>query len=102
MKNKDIALNKETISVAASTALGKFRMYRIFLLFLAIAGLYGYILWRVNIYSAIEPDATEASSQSVRQPHINKNLAEKMQKLEANNVNVKALFDEARNNPFAE
>lgn len=102
MKSKDITLNKETVSAAANTALGKFRMYRIFLFFLAVAGLYGYIVWRVNVYSAIEPDATEASSQAVKQPHINKNLAEKMQKLEDNNVNVKTLFDEARNNPFAE
>ena len=78
--------------------------YRGFLFFLIVAGLYGFILWRINVLVVATP--TDAEMQSAAEqnktPHVNEAIVKKMQSLKDNSVNVQTLFESARNNPFSE
>jgi hypothetical protein len=78
--------------------------YKAFLFFLALASLYGFIVWRINVLSSAPPSASDLSSasQSAAQPHIDQNTIDKIQNLQDNSVNVQSLFDQARQNPFQE
>lgn len=72
-------------------------------LFLAmLAIVYGFILWRVSTLSDVPP-APDALSQAISaSPHIDQATVDKVKQLQDNSVNVRALFDHARKNPFKE
>ncbi len=78
--------------------------YKAFLFFLALAALYGFIVWRINVLSSAPPSASDLSnaSKGTAQPHIDQTTIDKIQSLKDNNVNVQSLFDQARQNPFQE
>lgn len=79
--------------------------YKAFLFFLALATLYGFIIWRINVLSNAPPsqsDILSASKQAPIQPHIDPATVSKIQSLQDNSVNVQSLFNQARQNPFQE
>jgi hypothetical protein len=69
-----------------------------------LLGLYGFLLYRVNVLNAAEPSATDISSQSqtAQVPHVDPALAQQLQSLQDNSTSVQSLFDQARDNPFQE
>lgn len=71
---------------------------------LLLAGVYGFVLWRVQSLSAVQPTDADVSAQVKLSatPHINQTTVKQMQDLQDNSVSVHTLFDEARNNPFQE
>jgi len=74
-----------------------------FVMFLVLVGaLYGFVMLRINSLGSAEPspDAVNSQVKAARIPHIDKAIVEQLQSLQDNSVNVKALFDEARSNPF--
>lgn len=81
-----------------------FVRYRALLFFLFIAAVYGFIVYRINTLSNLEPDeaAVAQASQGPRQPRIDPATVEKLQDLQDNSQNVQSLFNEARQNPFQE
>lgn len=100
MKNQDLSLSSITNSLKV---VGKtFSAYKIFIFFLFVASIYGYILWRVNVYSNAPADPTQEAAQSAKQPHIDAATIEKIQSLQDHSVSVQSLFDHARQNPFNE
>ena len=100
--NKDLKLNLGDISAGLSTSLKKLSAYRVFIFFLVVAGVYGYIVWRINVYSNAPPSTSEVTAQTTAQPHIDPSTIEKIQNLQDNSVSVQSLFDTARQNPFQE
>jgi hypothetical protein len=100
--SKDISLNLSNIPAQLGGAMRKISAYKVFLFFLAVASLYGYILWRINTLSNTPPSTSEETAQSSTQPHIDPATVEKIQSLQDNSVSVKTLFDTARQNPFQE
>jgi hypothetical protein len=66
--------------------------------------LYGYILFTVSAQTQKSPDETAVTDQlnAVPRPKIDKSAAKTMESLEDRNVNVQAIFDQARDNPFTE
>lgn len=72
----------------------------IFLVFAAV--LYGFLVLRINELSNSEPTDAAISDQvqTTRLTHIDENVVKKLQSLRDNSVNVEALFNQARNNPF--
>ena len=77
-------------------------MLVIFILFLA--GVYGYIGWRIVSLSQVQPDETAVTSKlkTAGVPRIDQETLTKLQRLQDNSVEVKTLFDKARSNPFQE
>ncbi len=79
------------------------KKYRVMIFLLLLAGIYGFIVFRINTLAGIAPDtsAVPATSEASR-AHIDEGVAKKIQDLQDNSVSVKSLFDEARQNPFDE
>jgi len=76
--------------------------YKAFLFFLIVASVYGYILWRINVFSNVSANTAKEQAQKASQPKIDAATVEKIQKLQDNSQSVKSLFDSARQNPFNE
>ncbi len=73
----------------------------VFLLFVLICG--GLVL-RIGQLSRIEPteDSVTEKLSSIKRPKVDAATLNKIQQLQDKNVDVKTLFDQARNNPFSE
>lgn len=78
------------------------RKYYIILIIIFIAGVYGFLINKINSLNSKEPDQSEVSAKLEKTPHLKIDDAtiEKIKQLQDNSVEVKALFDSARQNPF--
>jgi hypothetical protein len=90
-----------SISKSLPDLLSKVSRYAALLFFIAVAGVYGFILLQINNLSNSEP-SDSAVSQLNKAPHIDENVVNQLYRLQDNSADVKTLFDEARNNPFSE
>jgi hypothetical protein len=90
------------LTAKARLGLEKVRRFS-FVLFLGfVAILYGFVLLRVNSLSNIQPSNDSVTSQikAAGVPHIDEKTVKQLESLQNNSVNVQALFNESRNNPF--
>lgn len=81
--------------------LGKFLRFRsiIFIAFVAI--IYAWVLIEINNLSNVEPNPADVSSaQKIAIPKLDQSTVNKIESLQDNSVQVKALFDKARTTPF--
>jgi hypothetical protein len=100
MKNGNITLSG--LGESLQTTARKLGAYKAFLFFLAVATLYGFIIWRINVLSSAPPSESEATSHSTPPPRIDPDTVAKIKSLQDNSVSVQTLFDSARQNPFQE
>jgi hypothetical protein len=70
----------------------------------AMLGLYSFLVFRINSLTTAEPsdDAITEKLNTVQRPKVDEDIVSKVQNLEDNSVEVKALFQDARDNPFSE
>lgn len=94
MKIPDITQN-------AQKALGFLYKHRIIIFIVGFVGCYGFLITRISTYTQREP-GVETSEQAIQRLTIDAESIEKIQDLEDQNVEVRALFEEARKNPFSE
>lgn len=82
----------------------KIMHYLGFVFVLIMLGLYGFLVFRINSLTTAEPtdDAITERLKTIQRPKIDKEVVDKIQNLEDNSVEVKTLFQEARDNPFNE
>lgn len=80
------------------------RRYAVFIFFIILLGIFGFLIFRINQFSGAEPsdDAVEEKLQSVQRPKVDQSVLDKIQQLQDQNIQVQSLFDQARNNPFNE
>jgi hypothetical protein len=66
--------------------------------------MYLFVVWQIRGLVAAEPsaEAESAALSSTNIPKIDKKAIDEIQSLEENSPQVRALFNEARNNPFQE
>lgn len=77
--------------------------YRVLLFALLLILVYGTLALHMHSLSTAQPDQSAIASQSkLRQPHIDQATVNKIKQLQDNSVNVQALFNQARQNPFNE
>lgn len=77
--------------------------YRIAIFLATIVLVYGFVIWRVNVLVNVEPTASQVASElNATSPKIDQATVDKVKQLQDNSVNVQALFDQARQNPFHE
>ena len=78
--------------------------YRVMIFMLLVACVYGYVIYTISSLASAEPTPDQVSQQTspIKSTKIDKKVIQQLQQLQDNNVNVKALFDEARSNPFQE
>lgn len=81
-----------------------FVRYRLILFIVFVGLVYIYTFWQINQANNAKPTAFQISenkhSPTAQLPHIDPNTVQKIEQLKDNSVNVKALFDKARENPF--
>ena len=75
-----------------------------FLFFLLLISVYGWLVFRINSLSNIEPteEAISKELQITPRLRLDENTLEKIQQLQDNSVEVQTLFKQARDNPFQE
>jgi hypothetical protein len=101
--NKNINLNLKDLPAALGRLGHKFMVIAPLAFFVLVGLLYGFLLLRIGLLSNIQPDSADVSKEvSSLTPHIDQKAAAQLQGLEDNSVNVKTLFNDARNNPFGE
>ncbi len=87
--------------ISIASRLGR---YRLLLFVVAVAAIYGYIVFTINTLSHAEPTPDQVSSQTspIKKTKIDPKVIQQLQLLQDNSVSVKALFTETRDNPFQE
>ncbi len=80
------------------------KRYTVFVFILAVVGTYGFLVFRINTLASQEPDedAVTERLKTVQRPRIDEDALSKIEKLEDQNIQLKTLFQDARDNPFVE
>lgn len=95
-------MNSDKLKFQLQQTSKKLLAARIPLFLLLIAAVYAFVAWRISILQNAQPSAISVSSQIQSMPRIDQATINKIQKLQSNSVNVNALFNQARQNPFQE
>jgi len=100
MKNLDF----KTLPAKFVPVLHWLKRYRVILFIVALVGLYSVLVLRINMLNNQVPDdnAVTTELQAVHPPKLDPTIVTKIQQLQDNSVDVQALFNQARNNPFQE
>lgn len=80
------------------------KKYAVLLFALFFLGMYGFLVYRIDTLVNSEPDpaAIDESLNTVKRLRVDQGSIDKMLQLEEENVEVKSLFQQARENPFKE
>jgi predicted negative regulator of RcsB-dependent stress response len=80
------------------------KRYLTFIFIIAMLFVFVFMVYRINQFSNLEPtdDAVTEKLQTVQRPKVDEAVLEKIQQLQDQNIEAKALFDQARQNPFSE
>jgi hypothetical protein len=97
-------LELKDISSKLQPTLSFAKRYVTLLFIVAMLLVFGFLVFRINQFSNLEPseDAITEKLQSVQRPRLDQTVIDKIQQLQDQNIEAKALFDQARNNPFSE
>jgi hypothetical protein len=79
--------------------------FRLPIFFCCLLAIYGTVIWQARSLARAEPGAAAIASQSATaptNPHIDQATVDKIKQLQDNSVDVRALFDQARQSPFQE
>jgi hypothetical protein len=95
-------LDKTTLTNELTRDIEKARRYSLVAFIVLICLIYGVVLFRFQTLRNAEPTPEAVSShiKSARVPHIDEDIVKQLESLEDNSVNVQALFNQARRNPF--
>jgi Flp pilus assembly protein CpaB len=77
-----------------------FKRYRIIIFVIFVFGLYGYLILQTSSATGVQPSSAQQTAITKRTPHIDAATVKQLEQLQDNSVSVKALFNEARSNPF--
>jgi hypothetical protein len=90
------------LKTQAYAALAQARRFSVVMFLGLVAILYGFVFLRVNTLNGTEPSqaSIDEQVQAAQVPHIDESTVRQLESLQNNSVNVQALFNEARSNPF--
>lgn len=97
-------LSIETILNKAKPLIKELKRYGVFIFILIFLAIYVYLVSHIG--QLIQDEHAQATIESQTKPvsrlKIDQSAVEQIQELEAQNIEVKSLFDQARQNPFTE
>lgn len=98
----DLGLDK--ISGKLGPLVQSSKHYMVFAFLILFCCLYGFLIFRINSLARSEPTDEQVAEklQKSTRPRIDEEAVSKIQQLEEQNVQIKSIFEEARQNPFAE
>lgn len=85
-------------------ALRFLKRYMVILFFIVFIGIYGFLVYRINALSSASPseDTVTEKLKTIQHPKVDQSSLDKIQQLQDQHIEVKSLFENARNNPFSE
>ncbi len=85
-----------------SAVIGRISHYSVVLFLVFVVCIYGVVVWRINTLLTTQPSPAAVTSQVKANniPQIDPAVVKQLRTLRDNSVNVQALFDQGRNNPF--
>jgi len=97
-------VNIKDLTASLLGILQKVRKYVFIIIVLLVISAYAFLLWRINTLADQNPseDAVTAKLRGLTLPKIDQNAITKIQQLQDHSVQVQALFQQARDNPFQE
>lgn len=97
-------LDKKQFSAIAQKIVSFLKQYAVLIFILLGLGIFGFLVFRINILSNQEPtDEMVTEKLGQKKPiFINESDVKKVQELQSNNIEVKSLFEQSRDNPFQE
>jgi hypothetical protein len=97
-------LQKDIILAKLNPYVVIIKRYRILIFILALLGIYTFLIIRIGKITQTEPSSAsvDEKQKTVQRLKIDQVSVNKMLQLEDHNVEVKSLFEQARNNPFNE
>lgn len=100
MKN----LSKELTQKYLTNLLCFLKKYASFIILIVVLCLFGFLVYQIRSFATQEPSDNIVNEKmgQTRPINIDKDAVEKIQQLQSTNVEVKALFDKNRDNPFQE
>lgn len=95
-------INISAISTKLKSTGKRLTKYAGFIAVLLVLGAYGFIVYRIGTLTSHEPedDVVAERLKNLKKPSIDQATIDKIEQLEDSNVQVKSLFDQARDNPF--
>lgn len=101
MKND---LDLKALPQLLETSLRKSARYVVIMFVVLIAAVYGFMLYQINSLSNMQPSpsATTQAASSSSIPRIDPSVVQRLETLKDNSVNVQAIFNDSRDNPFHE
>ena len=99
-----VKLDIQTIGTKVKAFVGKVTPYSRLLLIVLLIGMYSFLVFRIRTLTSAEPseEAIAQELKSAQRPKIDKTVVDKITQLQDNSVEVKTLFQTARDNPFHE
>ncbi len=100
--NPDI--NLKSIVTKLVPVLDRIKKYGAFAVCVIILGVYAFLILDINTMSQAEPTdtAVQEKLKTITVPKLDEATLKKINDLQDQNVQVKSLFDQARDNPFSE
>ena len=98
-------LETAALLAKANVLIAFVKRYGVFLFIVVFLSLYVFLVQRIGqlINSEVPMQATsESATKTISRLKVDKDSAEHMKQLESQNVEIQSLFNEARQNPFAE
>lgn len=95
-------MNTNTLQTHLQLILKQLLRFRVALFLLLVVLVYGFIMWRVDTLKNVQPDQKAAASHITSSANIDQATLTKIKQLQDNSVSVRALFNQARQNPFQE
>lgn len=101
MKNKP-KLNKDELIQKAQQIFESLQKYSTTIFICLIAVVYGFIFFQISSLNNRQPnqDQIDKFVRSSHSPRVDKKVIKQLESLKDNSVNVQALFDQSRENPF--
>lgn len=98
------ALDVKDLPAKFAPVLGMIKKYLVFIFIVAFLGIYSFLVFRINTLASTEPsdDAVAEKLKTVQRPRLDQAAVDKIEDLQAQNIQVQTLFEQARQNPFAE
>lgn len=100
MKNLDL----KTLATKLMPVLAWLRRYQVITFIVVLVSIYSLLVFRINLLVSKQPNDSDVTTQlkAVNPPKIDPAVISKIQQLQDNSVEIKTLFNQARDNPFQE
>ncbi|MBI1857107.1 hypothetical protein HY003_02870 [Candidatus Saccharibacteria bacterium] len=81
-----------------------FKRYGVTIFITGFLGIYAFLIMRVNTLVQTEPTTVQLDNRlkDIKRTKINKSAIDNIERLKDQNIEVKSLFEHARDNPFNE